>query len=598
MGKMKKEFDVEIISKDCCSILRYNGNEETVEIPQTIEKDGKTYIVTEIADEAFTEENYECTKVILPETIISIGKKAFSGYNHLHEINIPEKVEHIGDEAFTNTCVELGCLCSDNGTKMIGWFSARLQEEVIRVPEGVVEIRPFAFKSVMFVHKIILPKSLKVIAENAFKDCYVNEINLPEGLTEIGESAFEHCYQLKSINIPSGVQEIKKETFSSCDKLEKVTFPSGLKAIGEGAFSCCQSLISVKLPKGTEVGNYAFNETTHIVYVDTDAGAAKIEEGAIIDSEKLFVILAPISLKESKGTPLVGEDLSQGNNLFLFHSFDDARDYMVSNDFENYGGCYPIGQFDPSNKYTSISNIFKSALKFNVTHFLLDGRKLGDIKEYLEKNGGCDGEIYNNFNEELEGLADTLGKAFSQIKSPFSYFKVLNFTFPYEITKERIQELEDQVYKNTEGWQKLDNVVADNTYYENCFMLWVLSIRAVSGQIPEHVFEAFLQLYANAIWYRIAIQDVRLYKLVNKETHDMLCTFPNGTPKGRTIVISYTDMNRNIFPYCNFEFEQIQLSDLSAILEEDEDIMGVTLTDTYGTQAFIGKPAWLSHDNS
>ncbi len=87
------------------------------------------------------------------------------------------------------------------------------------------------------VKTIILPKSVKLIGENAFKDFKnLRRIIIPNGVTEIGESAFEGCSNLKEIIIPNGVTKIGDWAFEGCYSLQKLVIPNSVTEIGEHAF--------------------------------------------------------------------------------------------------------------------------------------------------------------------------------------------------------------------------------------------------------------------------------------------------------------------------------------------------------------------------
>ena len=71
-----------------------------VEIPETVEIDGKTYTVTEIAADAFRN-NEELTEVTIPGSVTTIGDGAFAGCENLRAIYVyaPEPISLTADEA-------------------------------------------------------------------------------------------------------------------------------------------------------------------------------------------------------------------------------------------------------------------------------------------------------------------------------------------------------------------------------------------------------------------------------------------------------------------------------------------------------------------
>ena len=76
--------------------------EGKVEIPATVDIDGKTYTVTEIAADAF-KDNKELTEVTIPGTVTTIGDGAFAGCENLRGIYVfaPEPISLTAAEART-----------------------------------------------------------------------------------------------------------------------------------------------------------------------------------------------------------------------------------------------------------------------------------------------------------------------------------------------------------------------------------------------------------------------------------------------------------------------------------------------------------------
>ncbi len=125
----------------------------TVEVPAT-------YLgrpVVEIAEGAFSRRT-DITKVVLPDTIKSIGKNAFYGCSQLMEINMPADLQEIKDGTFA--------------------FCAQLES-------------------------VTLPDGIKKIGQNAFYGCrQLKDVTFPAGLKSIGQKAFAECPQLTHVSIP------------------------------------------------------------------------------------------------------------------------------------------------------------------------------------------------------------------------------------------------------------------------------------------------------------------------------------------------------------------------------------------------------------
>ncbi len=120
-----------------------------LEIPATVTYNSKSYAVTSIADEAFSERT-GLTSVTIPEGITSIGYNAFYCCSGLTSIAIPSSVISIDMFAF--------CRC-------YGLTS-------ITIPEGVISIGIGAFSQCNGITSFTIPSSLTSIGDGgAFAAC-------------------------------------------------------------------------------------------------------------------------------------------------------------------------------------------------------------------------------------------------------------------------------------------------------------------------------------------------------------------------------------------------------------------------------------------
>lgn len=125
-----------------------------------------------------------------------------------------------------------------------------------------------AFADLKYLRRVVLPKKLKAIGEQAFRGTSMTgNIELPEGLEFIGGSAFGLVYgetNRKSytgeLHFPSTLKYIWNEAFSETDFSGELILPNGIKYIGDNAFGRCHFLKGkLHLPEGVEyVGDNAF----------------------------------------------------------------------------------------------------------------------------------------------------------------------------------------------------------------------------------------------------------------------------------------------------------------------------------------------------
>lgn len=104
-----------------------------------------------------------------------------------------------------------------------------------------------AFLADRYIKKIILPDSIKVIHDYAFKDSNIKSIHLGNGIEKIGDCAFQDCTHLVDINLPEGLKHISIAAFKECVSLPSIVFPDSLETLGGSAFDNCTSLESLHI---------------------------------------------------------------------------------------------------------------------------------------------------------------------------------------------------------------------------------------------------------------------------------------------------------------------------------------------------------------
>lgn len=147
-----------------------------------------------------------------------------------------------------------------NTTLAIGEID--LSEVVLtEVPEG-------AFRGNRTLRRMVLPKGLQTIGNEAFADSRVEEMAFGDtpALTSIGDRAFEGCPDLVVRSFPAGLLWIGERAFagafsgSEVDHLD-LSAAAALRTIGKEAFKACNTLTRLSLPVNlTEIGEGAFSE--------------------------------------------------------------------------------------------------------------------------------------------------------------------------------------------------------------------------------------------------------------------------------------------------------------------------------------------------
>lgn len=220
-------------------------------IPKNIVKGNSIVVVTALADDVFNAADKHCegiTSISIPESVTSIGEKAFFYCENLTSVNVPAQVTEIKLMTFS---------CCKSLTS-------------IKLPEGLTTIGSVAFDECTSLKNIYIPEGVTSIGNSAFGNCSsLKSINLPENLETTGDKVFMNCTNLKSIMLPKGVKEIGDHMFDGCSSLASVIIPAGVTKIGHWAFFNCTNLASVTIPESVaSIGSEAFNGCSNLSVVN------------------------------------------------------------------------------------------------------------------------------------------------------------------------------------------------------------------------------------------------------------------------------------------------------------------------------------------
>ena len=216
---------------------------------------------------------------ILSTDVTAIGKKAFFGAS-LESVIIPNTVTTIGARAFAS-CWSLTS---------------------VTIPSSVTTIHESAFYDCRELNRLTLNVGLTTIGDDAFASCWrLTSVTIPSTVDFMG-AVFRNCYSLTSVTINSNAVASKTYTSSlnfksifgaqvtnytfganvtaignyalyQCSNMTQLTFNgNSLTTIGYSAFSGCSGLTSVTLPNSvTTIGSYAFSGCTGITEMTVDA---------------------------------------------------------------------------------------------------------------------------------------------------------------------------------------------------------------------------------------------------------------------------------------------------------------------------------------
>lgn len=217
LSEMNQDFSYVIQSDDTLKVYQYEGLDTHVVVPDTIDGKKVTALGVGAIGNGIAPEKIE--SVTLPDTLTSIGDRAFCNCTNLKSVTIPKNVSSVGKNAFLTDFSKPG-----------------LTE--IKVASG----NPYFSEK----NGVLFDKSGKTLI--AFPTGRGGSYQIPDGVTGVGDRAFYYGVNLSSVTVPSTVKTLGTEAFENCTALKKITLSEGLVKIGDSAFQYCSKLDTVTVP--------------------------------------------------------------------------------------------------------------------------------------------------------------------------------------------------------------------------------------------------------------------------------------------------------------------------------------------------------------
>ena len=224
--------------------------------------------------------NFKCVGDNMEEVALDLGsisninKSTFEKCKILGKVNINEKIEIIGDSAFSE-CINLSTVSIPRNTLLSSinnnafykcgnltdlYFPQSLQYIGNSAFENCTKYKGgsflFSMEDNQKIYNLSIQKNINRIGSSCFKNSGVEELHVV-GLSDIPDNAFENCTNLKHIDINTalGIKTIGSYAFNGCTNLcsapynnGKLELPSSVNAIGDYAFNGCEKISSVTLP--------------------------------------------------------------------------------------------------------------------------------------------------------------------------------------------------------------------------------------------------------------------------------------------------------------------------------------------------------------
>ena len=212
------------------------NNGGTIEIPEGVQR---------IGNNAFTNVFYNSSKNLkIPSTLNYVASYAFSNRTYLSDLYITDlssffKIEFTGSYNFFN------------GSRTKLYVNNSLVTNVT-IPNDITTLKSFTFYSAATITSVTIPSTVTSIdGMHTFRYSGLRNVTVPSSVTSWnGNYVFANCTSLTKATLNNS-GAVGDYAFDGCNSLTGVTFGDNITAIGEYSFSGCTKLASVTLNSTT-----------------------------------------------------------------------------------------------------------------------------------------------------------------------------------------------------------------------------------------------------------------------------------------------------------------------------------------------------------
>ena len=251
---------------------------EEITIPNTVKA---------IEDDAFNR-CLRLKKVNFGDSLTSIGYSSFYSCLNLTGVNIPDTVTSVEHYAFCD-CYSLKDVKLSKGLKFLGGAAfKRTAIESIEIPKALDNADTWDGEDYEY------DRDEYWIANGPFSFCEnLKTVTFEQGTVEISKCLFEGCIGLEEIVLPDTIKVIEDYAFKHCLRLKRIYLGTGLSSVGEESFFGCNEELTFYSPKYSAAAICCIDEGYNLA-ITTDN---RIHEPDVLDlSESEFRITSSAKL--------------------------------------------------------------------------------------------------------------------------------------------------------------------------------------------------------------------------------------------------------------------------------------------------------------
>ncbi len=372
-----------------------------ITIPYTVSMIGYSVVQTDSSNTYITSLKFEETPDGVDPVALKIGSGAFSSVATLTNVEFPERLVEIGDQAF-------------DGTRLTS----------VSLPASLQVFGKYAFRNNTALTSITFHKDIQIkeIPISAFEGCSnsrLTALEIPASVESIGMKAFYNCPISNLTYAGSSVKTLGDQAFYGF-RFTELTLPEGLTTLDGRVFSGMSTLTKIVLPStlstlinenSTSQIRFVFDGLSKLAAVEVAEGSPYFQsiDGVLYNKEGTELVYYP---KYKNGTAKFTYETPVGLQTigeYAFYQQTNLTALTLSADLLSVGanafnGCTYLTSIKFEDRYSPLTlgeRAFYGCTRLNGK--AVDGRNVFEIPETVVIDG--DNVFYNCFKTSVTNLS-------------------------------------------------------------------------------------------------------------------------------------------------------------------------------------------------